>query len=512
MPAAALNSERGRMAASVLMVQGTTSHAGKSVLTAALCRIFARQGVRVAPFKAQNMALNSYVTAEGGEIGRAQAYQAAAAGIEPHVDMNPVLLKPNSETGCQVVVLGHPVGHKSVREYHDYQALAWPVVTGALDRLRRDYELVIIEGAGSPAEVNLRDRDIVNMRVARYADCPVLLVADIDRGGVFASLIGTTMLVTPEERGLIRGFVINKFRGDASLLDDGLDFLQKETGIPTLGVIPYMRGWRGDEEDSLGVEDRRQECKDADLAVAVVRLPYISNFTDFDALADEDDTAVRYAVRPDELRGADAIILPGAKSVIHDLEWLRHTGIAQSILNAAEAGTPIVGICGGYQMLGRRITDPDGVESSCPEIEGLGLLDVETVFRGEKRTVRVAGRLTGAALGDAGIEVEGYEIHMGQTSLGPNAKPCVELESADEAAWMDGAAGSDGQICGTYIHGIFDRPEFRRGWLNRLRSRKGLPPISRLVTSVSDIDRLADHFRSHLDMAFIESLIAAPGR
>ena len=256
------------MAANVVMVQGTTSHAGKSVLAAALCRIFARQGLRVAPFKAQNMALNSFVTPEGGELGRAQAYQAAAAGIEPHVDMNPVLLKPNSQTGSQVIVLGKPVGNMAVREYHAYQPTVWPTVTAALDRLRARYDLVVIEGAGSPAEINLRDRDIVNMRVARYARCPVLLVGDIDRGGVFASLVGTTLLVTEEERALIKGFIINKFRGDATLLESGIAFLHQRTGIPTLGVLPYLKDWRGDEEDSLGVEDRRRVKRDAPLVVA----------------------------------------------------------------------------------------------------------------------------------------------------------------------------------------------------------------------------------------------------
>ncbi len=498
------------MAAKVVMVQGTTSHAGKSVLAAALCRIFARQGVRVAPFKAQNMALNSFVTPDGGELGRAQAYQAAAAGIEPHVDMNPVLLKPNSQTGSQVIVLGTPVGNMAVREYHAYQPVVWPTVTAALDRLRAQYDLVVIEGAGSPAEINLRDRDIVNMRVARYAQCPVLLVGDIDRGGVFASLIGTTMLVTDEERALIKGFIINKFRGDATLLDTGLAFLQQQTGIPTLGVLPYLKGWRGDEEDSLGVEDRRRVKKDAPLVIAVVRLPYISNYTDFDALADEEDVAVRYALTPDELAGADAIILPGTKSTVDDLRWLRDSGMADALLAHVRAGVPLLGICGGYQMLGRRILDPLGVESSSPEIEGLGLLEIATTFAERKRTVRVTGVLTGAALGDAGTPVIGYEIHMGQSTRHAGVPPLLRLRDGHGEETADGAVSADGRVGGCYLHGLFDHPAFRRGWLNQLRAHKGLAPLPANAQGSLEIDRMADHVAAHLDLRMVAEVIGLP--
>lgn len=494
------------MPAHVIMVQGTTSHAGKSVLVAALCRIFARQGLRVAPFKAQNMALNSYVTPEGGELGRAQAYQARAAGIEPHVDMNPVLLKPNSQTGSQVIVLGKPVANMSVREYHAYQREVWPTVTAALDRLCAQYDVVVIEGAGSPAEINLREQDIVNMKVARYADCPVLLVGDIDRGGVFASLVGTTLLVTEEERALIKGFIINKFRGDASLLDNGLTWLQDYTGIPTLGVIPYLKDWRGDEEDSLGVEDRRAHTRaGADLTLTVVRLPFISNFTDFDALADEEDVAVRYAVTPAELAGADALLLPGTKSTIADLRWLQQSGMADALLQAVAAGTPLVGICGGYQMLGRRIFDPDGVESDVPAIDGLGLIDAETTFAAEKRTLRAEGTLTGAALGTAGTPVYGYEIHMGRTTLGPEVTPLLRLTDAEGTSLRDGAAA--GQVTGAYLHGLFDSPAFRRGWLNTLRASKGLSPLAVRTDDQSDLDRLATHVAAHLDMEAIEGMV-----
>lgn len=500
------------MSAKVIMVQGTTSHAGKSVLAAALCRIFARRGLRVAPFKAQNMALNSYVTPDGGEIGRAQAYQAAAAGIEPHVDMNPVLLKPNSMTGSQVIVLGRPLRNMSVREYHAFQPTVWPTVTEALDRLCAQYDLVVIEGAGSPAEINLHDRDIVNMKVALYANCPVLLVGDIDRGGVFASLVGTTELVTEEECALIKAFVINKFRGDASLLDSGIDFLQQRTGIPTLGVIPYLKDWRGDEEDSLGVEDRRRVKKDAPLTVTVVRLPFISNFTDFDALADEEDVAVRYATTPAELAGADAFILPGTKSTTDDLRWLRESGMATALLAQVAAGTPLIGICGGYQMLGRRILDPLGVESAQAEIAGLGLLDIDTTFDSEKRTVRASGQLTGIALGEAGTPVSGYEIHMGQSTRASGVPPLVTLTDATGVDIHDGAASPDGQVCGSYLHGIFDHPVLRRGWLNRLRAGKGLPALPVVDDTQSDLDRLADHVSAYLDMERLEEIIGIQER
>lgn len=507
----------GRPGARAIMCVGTGSHAGKSVLAAALCRIYARRGYRVAPFKAQNMALNSFVAPDGGELGRAQAYQSRAAGVEPHVDMNPVLLKPSSQTGSQVIVLGRPVGHMSVREYHAYQARVWPTVTAAFERLRVANDLVVIEGAGSPAEINLRDWDIVNMKVARYAQCPVLLIGDIDRGGVFASLVGHMELFTPEERALIKGFVINKFRGDASLLDSGLEFLRERTGVPTLGVVPMLAGWRGDEEDSLGIEDRqRRATPDAPLQIVVVRLPFISNYTDFDALADEPDVNVRYVTRPAELSGATAIVLPGTKSTIADLAWLRQSGLAAALLAAVAAGTPVIGVCGGYQMLGRRIDDPEHVESTEPEVPGLGLLDVETTFAGDKRTVRVAGELLGAAnpLGPAGTPLRGYEIHMGRTSRGSGAAPLLRLRGADGAEHDDGAvsaaagASADGLVCGSYVHGLFDDPALRGVFLNRLRAGLGLPARESAAPPVDDdIDRLADHVEAHLDAELLERLV-----
>jgi len=560
----------GRAGGRALMVVGTGSHAGKTVIAAALCRIYARRGLALAPFKAQNMALNSFVTPEGAEIGRAQAYQAAAAGVEPHVDMNPILLKPTSHEGCQVVFMGRPVGHMGVREYHDFQPEAWSEVTAALARLRAANDLVVIEGAGSAAEVNLRDNDIVNMRVAVHADAPAILVGDIDRGGIFAAFVGTVELLLPAERELLRGFVINKFRGDATLLDSGLEFLRERTGIPTLGVVPFLADWRGDEEDSLGIDDRRRRGRPgAPLRVAVVRLPYVSNFTDFDALADEPDVDVRYVTSPEELEGVSAVVLPGTKSTVADLGWLRERGFAGALAAAAGAGTPVIGLCGGYQMLGRRILDPDRVESAQTDVEGLGLLDVETVFTGNKRTVQVDGELTGAALGPSGTGLRGYEIHMGRSIRGEGVRPLLRLRGEGSAAqageaaaveaaaveaaahdalagrdaWHDdGGVSSDGVVCGSYVHGIFDHPGLRTAFLDGLRAAAGLAPspgpdhgsdpslrpgggsdqspwssdLSSLDASPevggagrigSDIDRLADHVEAHLDMALLDRII-----
>jgi len=489
------------------MLQGTASHAGKTVLAAALCRIYARRGLAVAPFKAQNMALNSGVTASGEEMGRAQLFQAAAAGVEPQVDMNPVLLKPSSGSASQVVVMGRPVGHMSVGAYQAFQADVWPLVTAALGRLRAANELVVIEGAGSSAEVNLRHADIVNMRVARHAHAPVLLVGDIDRGGVFAALLGHMELFTEAERALVRGFVINKFRGDAAQLASGLSLLEERTGTPTLGVVPYLDGWRGDEEDSLALDDVRPAGPGAALRIAVVRLPFLSNGTDFEALAAEPDVAVDYVRTPGELRGAAAIVLPGTKSTVADLAWLRERGFAPALAAAAAAGVPVIGICGGYQMLGRRIVDPGRVESPAAETAGLALLDVETTFTARKRTVRVSGETSGAALVPAGLGLRGYEIHMGRTSRARSVRPFARLRAASSAnAHADGAASVTGVVSGTYLHGLFDAPQFRGALLDRLRLAAGLPPRPP-APHTPDIERLADHVEAHLDMARLDAIV-----
>lgn len=491
--------------APMLMVQGTTSHAGKSVLTAGLCRIFARKGLRVLPYKSQNMALNSFVTPEGGEIGRAQAYQARAAGIEPHVDMNPILLKPNSETGSQVIVLGRVVGNMAVREYHAYQHTVWPVAAAALDRLRAQADLVIAEGAGSPAEINLRHRDIANMRVALHANCPVIIVADIDRGGVFASLIGTMQLLTSAERALVKGFVINKFRGDASLLAGGLDFLQKETGIPTLGVVPFLKGWKGDEEDSLGLESlTSSHSATAELTVAVVRLPFLANYTDFDAINREPDTRLILATRPEQLADADAILLPGTKSTLADLTWLKDVGFADALISAARKRVPVAGICGGYQMLGTNISDPHGSEAAAgSEVDGLALLSITTEFQTNKRTTRVSGVVENLP-GCTGQPIHGYEIHMGATHS--SLPPLLHGTDSQGTPFSDGAYDSESGCWGTYVHGIFDSAPFRRTWLNSLRTQKGLKPLDMTnEPEYDDINRLADHLETHLDLNTIQS-------
>ena len=489
------------------MVQGTASHVGKSMLAAAFCRIYARRGVRVAPFKAQNLALNSYLTPDGGELGRAQAYQARAAGLEPHVDMNPVLLKPNADIGSQVVLLGRTLGTMAGGEYFTRQAEIWSAVAAAFDRLRARYELLVVEGAGSPAEINLRGHDIVNMRLAAYAQCPVLLVGDIERGGVFASLYGTTMLLPEHERALIKGYLINKFHGDATQLTSGFDTLRQRTGIPTLGVIPYLVDWHGEEEDVLGLERHAPARSSAAITIAVIHLPHIANFTDFDALIAEDDVLVRYVQNLQELAGVDAIILPGTKSTIADLHWLVATGLAQSLRQAVLAGTPLIGICGGYQMLGHRILDAVGSESSCSEVAGLGLLDIETSFFHEKRTVRTAGCSTGAALVEAGIPVRGYEIHMGRTTCSHGVRPLLHLRDAGGEEYDDGACSADGLVCGAYLHGLFDHPQFRRAWINDLRAGKNLPELFPIPREASDIDRLADHVSAYVDMAAVDEII-----
>ena len=488
------------------MLQGTASHAGKTVLAAALCRLYARRGLTVAPFKAQNMALNSAVTAAGDEMGRAQVFQAAAAGVEPVVDMNPVLLKPTAGSTSQVVVMGRPVDEMTVASYQAYQATVWPVVTAALARLRAAHDLIVIEGAGSSAEVNLRHADIVNMRLARHAGAPVLLVGDIDRGGVFAALLGHVELFSPVERALVAGFIINKFRGDPAQLTPGLELLEERTGVPTLGVVPYLEGWHGDEEDSLALDAPSPRRARGAVEVAVVRLPYLSNTTDFDALAAEPDVSLRYVRTPEALRGTSLIVVPGTKSTVADLGWLRERGLDAAILAAAAAGVPVVGICGGYQMLGRRLRDPEGVESPVAESAGLGLLDVATTFAASKRTVRATGCTRPGGLAGPGLEVHGYEIHMGVTRRGSGARPFARLRPLDGLARYDGAVSADGLVCGTYLHGLFDAPGFRSALVNRLRRTAGLPERPPAAVE-SDIDGLARHVEDHLDIERLDAII-----
>jgi adenosylcobyric acid synthase len=494
------------MIARAVMVQGTASSVGKSLVTTALCRLFRRAGLRVAPFKAQNMALNSAVSADGGEIGRAQAVQAEAAGVAPTVDMNPILLKPEGDARSQVVVLGRPIGSMRAAEYHARKPELRAVVAGALERLRAKVDVVVIEGAGSPAEVNLKDRDIVNMDVARTADAPVLLVGDIDRGGVFAAFVGTLELLDPPERARIAAFVVNKFRGDVGLLQPGLDFLTGRTGVPVLGVLPFVRGLRIADEDSVSLDDRRRRRSpgDGELGIAVIRLPRISNYDDLEPLEHEAGVAVRWVEDVRDLAGADLVVLPGSKCTADDLAWLRTTGLAAAVTRRAAEGQPVLGICGGCQMMGESIHDPLGVESSAPMVEGLGLLPLRTRFVRHKVTAQARARVaTASLLGDAGpTPFKGYEIHMGEVELLAGARPAFEVieRNGAVAAVPDGAVSENGVVVGTLLHGLLENDEIRSVLLRNLRRRRGLPaePGRRIASREEEYDRLADHVLAHL--------------
>ncbi|CAK7062031.1 MAG: Cobyric acid synthase [Desulfovibrio sp.] len=502
------------MTAKPLMVQGTASSAGKSALVTALCRIYARRGFRVAPFKAQNMALNSYVTPEGGEIGRSQAAQAEACGIQPSTDMNPVLLKPNSDRRSQVIVNGRVRTTLDAKEYYAFRHTLQPEVRAAYARLAAVNDIIIIEGAGSPAEINLRENDLVNMGMAAMADAPVLLVADIDRGGVFASLYGTAALLAPEERARITGFVINKFRGDVSILEPGLDELEKLTGIPTLGVLPY---WQIplDEEDSLAERlVRRVKPSGPDTVdIAVLKLPRLSNFTDFAVFDLFDDVRLRYVETDGDLGAPDMVILPGSKNTVHDLAALEKSGMADAVRAYHASGGVVAGICGGFQMLGTAIADPGGVESGAFRVDGLGLLDMHTVFAAEKRTVRVSGTVTacpGVLAAVSGLPVEGYEIHMGRSSFDLSRHPFLTLATGE----LEGAVSPDGRVFGTYMHGVFDSVPVARALANGLRALRGLPERSAAHLPATygeyrraQYDALADIVEAHLNMDMIDAII-----
>ena len=480
-----------------LMFQGTSSHVGKSILTTALCRIFFREGRRVAPFKAQNMALNSFVTADGLEMGRAQVAQAEAAGIAPRVEMNPVLLKPTGNQSSQVIINGKPVGVMSAAEYHQsYSLKAFDAVKAALQKLSAEFDTIIIEGAGSPAEVNLKDNDIVNMRVAKYLNAPVILVADIDRGGCLASIVGTLELLDDDERDLVKGIVINKFRGDVNLFLPAVDFLERKTQKPVLGIVPYIEKLGIDDEDSVSLDEKISS--DGELSIAVIRLGKLSNFTDFDSLAGENDVKLFYAVTPDELDAADVIILPGSKNTSEDLIYLRENNFAEKILQRHVAGAAIVGICGGFQMLGRKIFDPLKTESNHTELDGLNLLPLETTFAAEKLTRQVTvPAVDFEFLGSRIVakNLDGYEIHSGETNL------------HGEKIF------STGDVFGTYVHGIFDNDDFRRKFLNAVRAKKNLPPLKDVRNFRADkqknYERLAKVVRENLDMKLLEKIMAA---
>lgn len=484
--------------AEVIMVQGTMSNAGKSFLAAALCRIFHEDGYRALPFKSQNMALNSFVTKEGLEMGRAQVMQAEAAGEEPVCAMNPILLKPTSDAGSQVIVNGKPIGNMDAVTYFRYKKKLIPEIIRAFQKLEERADIIVVEGAGSPAEINLRENDIVNMGLAGILGAPVLLVGDIDRGGVFAQLVGTMELLEPEEKERVKGFVINKFRGDERLLAPGIDILTQRTGVPTLGVLPYA-GIRLDDEDSLS--ERLESAAKRKIDIAVVRLPHISNFTDFDAFDAVPDTGIRYVSFPEELPGADLVILPGSKNTIGDLGWLAESGMAAAVRAFAAHG-PVLGICGGYQMLGESVSDPWHSEEG-GERKGLGLLPVRTVLGREKTTRQSEGTILTGPL--AGEKVQGYEIHMGSTRMtGKGARPFLTLDGSPEGAVC-------GNVRGTYLHGLFDAGDLAGKTASLLAERKGL----RLSGSGKNgrafreeqYRLLADTVRSHLDMKAVYAML-----
>jgi adenosylcobyric acid synthase len=504
--------------AKTLMIQGTASHAGKSLLVAGLARIMAQDGFSVAPFKSQNMSLNSFACAGGGEMGRAQVVQAEAAGVEPRIDMNPVLLKPTTETGAQVVVQGRPVATMSAQNYHDYKMGLLDAVSDSLERLRRDFQVVIIEGAGSPAEVNFRGRDIANMAVAEIADAPVLITGDIERGGVFAALVGTMELLEEEERERVKGLIINKFRGDRSILEPGLDFIEGHCHRPVLGVVPYINDLRIEEEDSVALADdgtddtakgvwpsdvRSAADNGGTVKVRVVRLPRLSNFTDFDVLKASSGFDVAYVDHPAGLADADLMIIPGTKSTIADLRFLWSSGIAAEIIRKSRAGVPVIGICGGYQMLGKSVHDPQGLDSPAGMVKALGLLDIETSFSPEKDTRQARGSIISENdLLGAGVSVSGYEIHMGQSTLGPGARPLLETEHG-----IDGAVSENGIVLGSYLHGFFDSDEVMGGLLAHFGCPVELPLISRDLLKEHEYDRLARELRQALDMERIYEIV-----
>lgn len=508
------------MTAKALMIQGTGSHVGKSILVAALCRIFKQDGFKVAPFKAQNMALNSFVTASGGEMGRAQVVQAQAAGLKPAVEMNPVLLKPVSEVGCQVIVMGKPVGNMDVLEYNNYKKKVFPLIVKAYQKLRDRFEIIVIEGAGSPAEINLRPADIVNMKTARMAGAAVILVGDIDKGGVFAWLYGTVTLLPKREREMIKGVIINKFRGDLSILKPGLKQFSKLSGVPVMGVVPYFN-FHIQEEDTLPEERGRGHRETVSLGeklvrIEVIKLPHLSNFTDFDALERESTVSLRY-VRPGEsLSQADAYIIPGSKNTLRDLEYLKKSGLALELVKMARQGKMVMGICGGYQMMGKTIIDP-GYETKGGIAEGLGLLNTETTFYKRKSTFQVKAKMIKNNLPWFTTEpLEGYEIHMGRTINRDSPQlnrdgPLLRIEKRGEkkVRLTDGTASHHGRIWGTYLHGLFDNPGLRRRLINYLGRVNNLggnfAPAG--LSQEEELDKLAEVVRRNINLKAVYKML-----
>ena len=486
-----------------MIVVGTTSHAGKSLITAAICRILARRGWHVTPFKGQNMALNAYVTSTGGEIGYAQAVQSWAAGVTPSVEMNPILLKPQGNMTSQVILGGKAVGTTTAAEYYEqYFEKGWQTIKNSLERLALEYDFIVCEGAGSPAEINLKHRDLTNMRIAKHLNAPTILVVDIDRGGAFAHVVGTLQLLEEEEQQLIKGVVINKFRGQRSLLDSGIEWLENYTGIPVLGVIPW-REMLFSAEDSLDLLDRRSSHSPQEINLSVLRLPYIANFTDFDPLEAEKTLSVRYVHLQDPLGHPDAVIIPGSKTTIHDLMALHHSGMAEQLQNYLAAGGVIFGICGGFQMLGQKVFDPDQLEGNHESYDGLKLLPLETVITPDKI---VRQRQTCSVYPHPGFPVLGYEIHQGITRLCHNKGE--KDETIIHALFDDinlGFVNEQQSVWGCYLHGVFDNGAWRRTWLNYLRNRRGLGSLPTGIPNYREqreatLDRVADLVAEFVDL------------
>ncbi len=503
------------------MIQGTGSHVGKSILVCALCRILKQDGYRVAPFKAQNMALNSFVTKDGREMGRAQVAQAEAAGIEPMVEMNPILLKPTGDCGSQVIIMGRPIGNMTAREYYQKKGEFVSIIREAYDTLRNQFDVIVIEGAGSPAEINLKDGDIVNMGMAEMASAPVLLVTDIDRGGAFAWIVGTLELLTESERNRVAGVIFNKFRGDKNILKPGLDMLEERIRKPIIGVIPYLHQLHIDDEDSVSLENISSKKADVPhnntVDIAVIKLPRISNFTDFAILHHEKDIKIRFVDRACDVGNPDLLIIPGTKNTIDDLLFLVSQGIADEMVRLSKRGVMIMGICGGYQMLGRYIHDPYHVESSNDGIQGLGLLNTVTTFAREKQTFQVKACMLGHEnLFRVDDEITGYEIHMGETTYnGHNSvRPFARIteRAGKRVDILDGCVSVDGNIVGTYIHGVFDNDGFRFQLIQHLRKKKGQIPSYDVPLEFKRIkeqkyNNLAEIVRENIDMNMIYKMV-----
>ncbi len=488
------------MPAKSLMIQGTSSHAGKSVLTTAFCRIFANQGYHTAPFKSQNMSLNSFVTSNGEEIAVAQAVQAEAAGVALEAEMNPILLKPTEDRKSQVILMGRPVNTMDVFGYDEYKRVAWEAVQKSYASLASRYDVIVIEGAGSPVEMNLKERDIANMKVAELADAPVIIVTDIDRGGIIASLVGTMELLESKERDRVIGFVINKFRGERKLLDSALEFIEKKTGKPVLGVIPFMRELKILSEDSVSLENHLAK-KTGSVKITCVSLPHMSNFTDFAPLELEEEVSFKYAHRPEELDDADLILIPGSKNTISDMEYLWKSGMAAKIRSLKGQKT-ILGICGGFQMLGREIRDPYRVESEKTSIEGLGLVKATTVMEKEKRTVKTEVRaLQSEGFFRKGEIYTGYEIHMGKTEVADVHKPLFQFSGSEG---FDGAIAENGTVFGTYLHGLFDNDELRRDLIQFFGGKAGDLVTDYNLIKSNEYDHLADLVSQNINLDLIK--------